>query len=144
MLVQELSVHRKVLDKPLELLVRRVGQLYDFQLNMWQFATAPQAAGGPLDAPKELLGGPLGGPPGALQAAAGAPKACAEGEQQKAPLQQEGEALLLSQVVQPGVYRQLGGAVEEEEQQAAAAAAAVAASAPAVAAPAATAAIQQQ
>lgn len=86
--------------------VHRVGQLYDFHLNMWQFASSPQGLGVHPEAPKALTGAPL-----------------SEGVQQTVATEPEGGKLSLPQFVQPGVYRQLGGPTDEKLHVAAAPAA---------------------
>ncbi|OEH79628.1 transcriptional co-activator ada2 [Cyclospora cayetanensis] len=108
MLVHEMSTHRKLagdaLNKPMELLVHRVGQLYDFHLNLWQFAACPQNLGAPsVEGPKEAGGQPVEGESQGVSAAA----------------EQAASGLQLPQFVQPGLYRQLSLRKEIPQQAAA-------------------------
>ncbi|CDI74767.1 transcriptional co-activator ADA2-A, putative [Eimeria praecox] len=109
----------------MDAVVHRVGQLYDFHLNMWQFTSSPQGLGGAPEAPKALTGAPT------------------DGGQQTHIGEQEKEAVQLPQFVQPGVYRQFGGS-GDEQLHAAAAAASPAAAVPTTSSAAAVAAEQQQ
>lgn len=102
MLIHEISAHRKLdgkgFNKPVQLTVNRVGQLYDFYVNMWQFASCPQGIAAPPEGAKEAVGLP------------------SEGMHQGGSGQQNHELAQLPQFVHPAVSRPFG--TGEEEQQA--------------------------
>lgn len=70
--------------------VNRVGQLYDFYVNMWQFASCPQGIAALPEGQKDASGAPV------------------EGDRQGGTLTQQEQELQLPKFVHPAVSRQLG------------------------------------